>query len=91
MKKLSEKSLAEIMQAYVFELGNAHQEAGVILYQIDHGWNDKKDYILECLTNALNDDNQRYHKLTPDETYSNLQEDAIGWDGTMQGVASVWM
>ena len=91
MRKLSEKELAEIIQAYVWEIGNIHQEAGVIKYQLDHHWEEKKDYILQCLTRALNDDDERYHKLTEEEAYDLLTEDSYGWNGETYGVASAYV
>lgn len=80
-KKVSEKTLAQAIQAYVWGFGDRQTQAGFILEQIDGPWKNNKKYILECMTNALNDDDEKPIEYTPEIAYENLREEAIGWNG----------
>ena len=90
MKKASEATLAKAIQAYVLGYGSRQTQAGYILQQIDGPWLYKKEYILECMTNALNDDDNKPMTYTPEIAYSNLQEEAIGWGGDSSSVVLMW-
>ena len=89
VKKVSEKVLAQAIQAYVLDFGETQAQAGFILQQIDGPWADKKDYILECMTNAFNDDDYKSIEYTPEIVYSDLVEDAFGWNGDSDGTAMI--
>ena len=81
MKKESERVLAQAIQAYVLGYGKRQVQAGFILQQLDGPWSDKKDYILECMVNALNDDDSSSRIYDTETVYSDLMEESIGWDG----------
>ena len=85
-KKFSESILAKAIQAYVLEYGDTQTQAGFIIEQIDGPWKKQKDYILECMTRAMNDDDNKPITYTPEIIYSKLKEEAIGWDGDDSGV-----
>ena len=88
-KKVSEATLAQAIQAYVLDYGDTQTQAGFIIEQIDGPWKRQKNYILECMTRAMNDDDNKPITYTPEIIYSNLQEEAIGWNGDDSGVVLI--